>query len=125
MIKLALKQSAIVLITVSALSASIALAMPDGDKRMQRMQEKLDLSQEQIEMIQSIREEQRAKRKTLREETAQRIEAVLDSVQVEQFREHRAKREERRAARQEMRKQGRFHGKRHWHGTCDGKSDNT
>lgn len=95
-----------ILKSVSALSIAIllplaALAQPperegmDPERRLEKMQQELDLSEAQRESLAEIFAEHRTKMEALRAETEQQVNAVLDEQQqqkLEAMLEHRKER---------------------------------
>lgn len=79
------------------------------ERRLAKMQEKLGLTDDQVAQMKVIMTEQHTKRKALRDETKQRMTAVMTPEQAAQFEAMRAER-----------KGHRGHGK-HWGGLSGGK----
>ena len=77
--------------TLIAIS-SFSLAGANADKRMQRMIEKLELSEEQVSQVETIMTNQQARRDEIREQmqalradTRSQMSAILTDEQLEKF----------------------------------------
>ncbi len=102
----------LLLMSILSIGAFSVAAAPDqqrAEKRMGKVTQQLNLSEQQQQQFREITESYREKKKALREEKASQINAILTAEQrtkFEQMREQRkAKREERRAARKNSRGQ--------------------
>lgn len=98
-----MKKVLIITSLVAALGASVAMAGPGGfmGKGADRMKEFLGLNDTQVSQVEVIMQEQKAKMDALREETDQRVMAVLTPEQATKFQEMKQKRQERMENRRE------------------------
>ena len=82
----------ILLAVTLAIFSTVSLAGADADKRMQRMINKLELSEEQAAQVATVMANQRAKRQdirqqmeALREDTRDQMSGILTVEQLQQF----------------------------------------
>ncbi len=107
--KIAITSLALLLVTGSAYAIPPA-GGPCGGPSVERLQKKLELSDEQAASVKTLLEEQREKRRTLHEshreeldqhqtETRERLSAVLTEEQLEKLDSFKEQRKERRGRR--------------------------
>ena len=113
-----MKKLIIATAVICSLGLGSTIALAEGGKRMEhrmeRMQQELGLTDEQVAQIKSLKDAQRAARETSREAHRAEIEALLTPEQKEKFSAMKEKRKHRMGKRG-----GRKHG-----GQCDGKKRN-
>lgn len=93
-----MKKVLIIASLVAALGASAAMAGHGGGfmgKGADRLKSFLGLNDAQVTQVEAIMQEQKAKMDVLREETDQRIQAVLTPEQATKFQEMKQKRQDR------------------------------
>ncbi|BCX89261.1 periplasmic protein CpxP/Spy [Methylomarinovum tepidoasis] len=86
-----------ILLTISLLACTAALARPPAglppvEKRLDRLEERLQLTPEQRPKVREILREQQKKIRAIHEETRRRLKEVLTAEQWEKLQEMRRKR---------------------------------
>ncbi|BCX82484.1 periplasmic protein CpxP/Spy [Methylomarinovum caldicuralii] len=98
-----------ILLTVSLLACTAALARPPAglppvEKRLESLEDRLQLTPEQRPKVREILREQREKIRAIHEETRRRLKEVLTAEQWDKFQEMRRRRMERWRERMERRR---------------------
>ena len=91
-------------LAIGTISAAIAQTENRPEKRMGRIAQKLDLSEQQQQKFHEIMQSHREKRKALREEHIASVNAILTAEQQEKFEQMRAERKAKRRERMRERK---------------------
>lgn len=102
----AMKKTLMITALIAALGASVAMADHGfGGKGVERMKTALGLSDTQAAQVDVIMQEQKTKMEALRNETQQRIQALLTPEQAAKFAEMQQQREQHRQQRMERMQQ--------------------
>ena len=105
-----MKKIAIVAVAVFAITGTAFAYGPDhrgGERMVEHMSKKLDLSEAQSTQLQAVFDEQGEKMKALHDETQEKINAILTPEQREKMAEMKEKRKERMEDRKDKRKEKR------------------
>lgn len=101
-----MKKTLMITALIAALGASVAMADHGfGGKGVERMKTALGLSDTQAAQVDVIMQEQKTKMEALRNETQQRIQALLTPEQAAKFAEMQQQREQHRQQRMERMQQ--------------------